>query len=181
MKVVIDTSSLLSLVRYYLPFDKRSILYNLFQEKIENNEIILLDKVFEECKYTSKGIVIERLEYISKKKHHVKTEELLPSKKFFNQLENQFINGSAKNKLNLLEFESRKNAFLASADAKMILYCLQKQKSDDQIYIVSEETESGNDNKAFKKIPAICKIVNLKIITLPQLIGLYEGVDLEIK
>jgi hypothetical protein len=181
MIAVIDTSSFLSLVRYYLPFDKQSILFNLFQQKIESGEIVLLDKVFEECKYTAKGIVIEKLVYISKKKHHLKTEELLPTKKFFNQLENQFINGSTKNKLNPVEFEERKSAFLNSADAKIILYCLQKNKYEKELYIVSEETETSNDNKAFKKIPAICKILDLKIITLPELIGLYKGIDLEIK
>jgi len=29
MKVVIDTSSLLSLVRYYLPFDKKGVLLSI--------------------------------------------------------------------------------------------------------------------------------------------------------
>ena len=45
MKIVIDTSSLLSLVRYYLPFDKKSLLNNLFKAQIELNNIIVLDKV----------------------------------------------------------------------------------------------------------------------------------------
>ena len=93
MKVVIDTSSLLSLVRYYLPFDKNKTLYNFIKSKIELKEILILDKVYEECEYTSKGIVIKALPYISTKKHQINTNEILPDKKFFNQLENQFING----------------------------------------------------------------------------------------
>lgn len=36
MIVLIDTSSLISLVRYYLPFDKDQILYNFLKDKIES-------------------------------------------------------------------------------------------------------------------------------------------------
>lgn len=78
MKVVIDTSSLLSLVRYYLPFDREGFLFEFFKSKIESKEIIILDKVFEECKYTAKGIVTEKLDYLSIKKNQIKTDELLP-------------------------------------------------------------------------------------------------------
>ncbi len=34
MKVIIDTSSLLALVRYYLPFDDDNVLFDLIKEKI---------------------------------------------------------------------------------------------------------------------------------------------------
>ena len=179
MIVLIDTSSLLSLVRYYLPFDKKNILFNFFKEKIEAKEILILDKVFIECSYTAKGIVTKQLPYINTKKYHVNTSELLPDNRFFNQLENQFINGSVKNKLSDVEFESRKNAFLDCADAKLLLYSLKNISQD--IVIVSEETDSNNDNKSFKKLPAICKILKLNIKTLPELIELYTDIDLEFK
>jgi hypothetical protein len=45
MKVIIDTNSLLSLVRYYLPFDKDKILYNFIKNKVQSGEIIIIDKV----------------------------------------------------------------------------------------------------------------------------------------
>ena len=45
MKVVIDTSSLMSLVRYYLPFDKKSILFEAIKTKIANGEILVIDKI----------------------------------------------------------------------------------------------------------------------------------------
>ena len=73
MKVVIDTSSLLSLVRYYLPFDKDLVLYNFFKSRVESGEIIILDKVYEECKYTAKGLVISSISYLDNKKYRVKT------------------------------------------------------------------------------------------------------------
>jgi len=179
MRVVIDTSSLLSLVRYYLPFDKNQILYYLIESKVKSGEIIILDKVYEECKYTSKGLVLKSINYLNNKKIRVKTEELLPTTKFFNQLENQFINGAIRNKFTEVEFENRKNTYLESADAKLLLYCLKnKNLFDSNLSIVTEETETSNDNKSFKKLPAICKILNISTLTLPGLINSYEEVNL---
>ena len=179
MTVVIDTSSLLSLVRYYLPFDRNNALYDFIKSKVESQDILIIDKVYEECIYTAKGIIIMTLPYLQNKKNHIKTTELLPTSKFFHQVENQFINGSIKNTLTPVEFENRKNSFLSSADVKILLYTLQN-KGDD-IIIVSEETESSNDNKSFKKLPALCKILSLSIITLPEMIKRYDGINLEFK
>ena len=176
MIVLIDTSSLISLVRYYLPFDKDQTLYNFLKDKIESKKILVLDKVYEECVYTAKGIVLEKLEYLRIKKNITKTNEILPTQKFFNQLENQFINGSVKNKLSDVEFENRKNDFLNSADAKLLLVCI--SDSSKQFVIVSEESETSNDNKSFKKLPAICKILELEIITLPELLKNYQEINL---
>jgi hypothetical protein len=99
MKVIIDTSSLLSLVRYYLPFDKDNILYKYIEKKIVSGEIIILDKVFNECYYVAKGLVLKKMNYLENKKLHFNTTDLLPDSKFFNLLENQFCNDSSKNKL----------------------------------------------------------------------------------
>jgi len=96
MKVVIDTNSLLSLVRYYLPFDKNSILYDFFKKKIEKGQIIIIDSVLDECTYNSKGIVVSTLNYLTDKaflksfKVPYKTESLIaPSPaKFLRQVEN---------------------------------------------------------------------------------------------
>jgi len=179
MRVVIDTSSLLSLVRYYLPFDKNQILYNLFESKVKSGEIIILDKVYEECKYTSKGLVLKSINYLNDKKIRVKTEELLPTTKFFNQLENQFINGAIRNKLTEVEFENRKNAYLESADSKLLLFCLKNKNLFESIlYVVTEETEFSNDNKSFKKLPAICKMLDINVLTLPDLINTYDEINL---
>ena len=179
MIVLIDTSSLLSLVRYYLPFDKNEVLFNFIRTKIETKEILVLDKVFEECEYTSKGLVVKVLEYLKDKKNIIKTTDILPNQKFFNQLENQFINGSIKNRLTDVEFENRKNDFLDSADAKLLLFCLLNK--NEEIVIVSEETETSNDNKSFKKLPAICRILEIKVLTLPELLDRYKEINLEFK
>jgi len=177
MTETIDTSSLLSLARYYLPFDRNKILFNLIESKIQSKEILVLDKVYNECEYTSKGLVIKSLPYLKSKKNQINTAGLLPTKKFFNQLENQFINGTVKNRLTKVEFEEEKNRFLNSADAKLLLYSLNNKK--EGMVIVSEETAAQNDNKYFKKLPAICKILNLKIKTLPEMLAEYDEIDFE--
>ncbi len=55
MKAVIDTSSLVSLVRYYLPFDKEGKLKAFIEERIEAKELVVLEQVAAECKLQGKG------------------------------------------------------------------------------------------------------------------------------
>lgn len=170
MSVVIDTSSLVALVRYYLPFDKDASLKKFINRKIEIGEVIIVDKVYEESKFISKGIVLKVLN--PPKNKAVKTTEILPSAKFFNQVENQFCYGTQKNRLNSAQFEIEKNKFLDSADAKQILFCL-KDKSPlgiDNPILVTEETKSENDSKLFKKLPEICSMLEIEHCNLPTLL-----------
>jgi O-methyltransferase involved in polyketide biosynthesis len=51
MKVIIDTSSLLSLVRYYLPFDNNNKLFDFIKQEIKNGRIVVIDEVLKECKF----------------------------------------------------------------------------------------------------------------------------------
>lgn len=189
MKVVIDTNSLLSLVRYYLPFDKKNVLFQFIKKKIEIGEIIIIDKVLEECKYNSKGLVISKLDYLNNKdfcksaKIPFKTDSLIaPSPaKFLRQLENQFVNTIVRKqrKLTDTEFENQKNSFLNNADLKQIILCLNLKQEDEEVLLVTEETENNNDNKLFKKIPAICKELNIDTLTLPELLKKYEDIDID--
>lgn len=129
MKVVIDTNSLLSLVRYYLPFDKKEVLFQFIKSKIENGDIIIIDKVLEECTYNSKGLVIEKLQYLAEKaflktaKVPYKTGSLLVpnTKQFFHQLNSVFVNTPIRRKLTDVEFENQKNSFIESADMKQVI------------------------------------------------------------
>jgi len=191
MKVVIDTSSLLSLVRYYLPFDKQKILFEIVKSKIAKGEILVIDKIIDECEYTSKGIVLETLSFLTDKdfnKTHklpLNTEFILPPAlaKFYRMVDNNFVVTVQRKRLNETQYDSLKNDFMNSADMKMILTTL-KLKSENQIeeiYLVTEETEASNDNKVFKKIPAICSQLNLQTINIQQLIDKLEGIKIEIK
>lgn len=186
MKVVIDTNSLLSLVRYYLPFDKQEVLYQFIKLKIENGDIIIIDKVLEECSYTSKGIILSKLPYLKdnaflkSSKVPYRTDSLLVpnTKKFFHQLNNVFVNAPIRKKLNDTEFENQKEIFIKSADMQQIILSLNLKDQGAEVVIVTEETESSNDNKVFKKIPAICKELEIKTMTLPELLAEYDGIKI---
>ena len=88
-----------------------------------------------------------------------------------NQVDNNFVVVSQKNKLTETEYEVQKNHFLESGDMKMIIYCLNLAKSlpNEEIILVTEESATSNDSKLFKKIPAICKELNIAFMTLPEL------------
>lgn len=173
MNALIDTSSLLAFVRYYLPFDKNNTLKNFIERKYETGEIIILDKVLEESKYLAQGLILKKLDFLvdtSRKTKVVSTGSLLPFPKFFNMLENQFCNREVikLKALNDIEFEIEKNKYLSNADAKLILYAMQ-HKSTNPI-IVTEETIASNDNKIFRKIPDNCKSIGIQCCTLPILL-----------
>lgn len=190
MKVIIDTSSLLSLARYYLPFDPNTRLFNYIKSEFESGNFVIIDAVLQECEYTSKGLVLKTLDYLNQKdfkkefKIPVKTKDMIPpsTKKFYNLLNDNFRTPLSR-RLNEAEFEERKKEFLETADARMIIYALnEKSKNKDiDIMIVTEETEIENDHKAFKKIPAICKILDINTMTLPELFKKYDGIDIEFK
>ena len=97
-----------------------------------------------------------------------------------NMVNNQFVaNQFQFKKLSEAQFEVQKNSFMGSADAKLIMYCqhLMKDNPEEDIYLVTEESISTNDLKLFKKIPAICTIMRIKVIGLPELLRLYSEVD----
>lgn len=186
MKVIIDTSSLLSLVRYYLPFDDRTKLFDFIKSEFEKGDLIIIDEVYQESQYIAKGMVLDSLDYLKdkdfKKQHKLplKTKDLIPPspRKFYNLLDNNFTTKYA-NRLNDAEFEERKKEYLKTADARMIILALTKKSNKEEVAIITEETENGNDVKAFKKIPAICRILNIKVMTLPELLQYYQGINLE--
>ncbi len=188
MKVVIDTSSLLSLVRYYLPFDKNRKLFDYIKEQVTKGNLIIIDAVLDECKVTSKQLVTKNLEYLTDKKFQkrynllIKTKDILPPapKKFYNLMDDNFRTPLSR-RLNQAEFEQEKKEYLTSADARMILFVLNEKhkNSDTDIVIVTEETEATNDRKTFKKIPAICKILGISVLTLPQLLEKYQEISIK--
>lgn len=172
MRAVIDTTSLVSFVRYYLPFDKADKLKKLLEKKFNSGEIIVLDKVYDESKFVAKGIVTKELKFFAKSPKIVKTDLILPEQKFFNRLENELCYGAQKNRLTATQFEKMKEEFLETADAKLILFCeIDKNSLElDKPILVTEETRSENDNKLFKKLPEICTILNIEHCNLPTLL-----------
>lgn len=174
MEYIIDTSAWVSLIRYYKPFDTGSVIYDFFKSKIENKEFILINEVSTECSYVSSGFVAKEMNFIKDKKLVTKTTDILPSKKFYNLLENQFCNTFQRRLLQDFEIENLTESFIKSADAKIILTAIAEKKLGQEIVVVTEETITNNDNKLFKKIPAMCSALDIKCIRLPELIKKFD-------
>jgi len=190
MIAVIDTSSLLSLVRYYLPFDVNNILYDYINKKFESGDLVIIDRVYDECRYTAKGVVTEKMVFLGDKqfkkatKLPLDTSSLIaPSpQRFFNMGDNYCAVMSQKSQLLATEYESQKGTCMESADIKQILLCLNLKSKDEniEIAIVTEETRDGNDKKLFQKIPMICSQVGIDTMPLPKLLATYTDISIDI-
>lgn len=189
MTVAIDTNSLIYLIRYYLKFDSDGKLFQLFKEKIENGQIVIINEVLEECKYTSKKIVVETFDFLLDKEWNkenkviVKTDSIIPPSptKFHNIVDNQMINARAKREFSQEEYEIAKELYLKSADARLILFgidCKSKNK-EEEFYIVTEESDVQNDNKAFKKIPTFGSFVGIEVISIADLLNKYPEITVK--
>jgi len=163
MKAVIDTSSLVSLVRYFLPFDKEGKLKVFLEENIRSGKIIVLEQVAEECKRQGKGQVIEAFPFIAKSKYKTSIAGIKPNKAIFNLIDNNFINATVRKRFPEAEYQLERNKFIASADFAMMLYAY-SIKEKENVVIVTEETGFSNDGKPFKKIPDICSIIGVKTL-----------------
>lgn len=185
MKVVIDTSSLLALIRYYLPFDTGNVITDFIKQKISDGNLIVIDKVYDECKYLSGGIILKELSFLQDKtfkkvsKLPYDTSILFPikPKRFDNMMSEQFVVQSQKRRISLVEFENQKEIFYNSPDIKQVIVCQNLiSNGHHDVILVTEETTISNDNKLFKKIPAICEFLEINTIALPDLIKKY-GVE----
>ncbi len=187
MIAVIDTSSLLALARYYMPFDHDGKLVGFIRQRVIDGEIVIIDRVMQESRYIAQGTVVKAIPFLGdkaflKSNKPLDTEDMLPPKpkRFMNQLDNQFVIGVMRNRLTAAELEAQKTAFMRSADMGLVLTCLNRKRDlpMEHTVLVTEETEVSNDNKLFHKIPAICKIVEIECSTLPQLLEGLGGVDI---
>lgn len=167
MKAVIDTSSLVSLVRYFIPFDKEGKLKTFLEENIRSGKIIVLEQVAEECKRQGKGQVIEAFPFVVKPKYKTSVAGIKPNKAIYNLINHNFINASVKALLPEAEYQLVRNQFIASADFAMMLYAY-SIKDKENVVIVTEETGYSNDGKPFKKIPDICSIIGVKTQNFPS-------------
>lgn len=95
-------------------------------------------------------------------------------------LENRLCYVARKNTLLETEFENRKQAFLDSADAKLILFCIKSKDplNLEKVVLVTEETKTDNDNKVFKKLPEICSLLDIEHCNLPTLLESHYSINL---
>lgn len=153
---IIDTCSLVAIARYYLPLEDCGELLNFLELKFKEKELILLKSVHKEACNVQKGISIEQMPFLNDTSIQFNDIDLFAPipKTFSHQLDNNFCIRVNKNKLKEEEYIQQKEAFMRSADAKIIFYALHNVQSNP--VIITEETPYTNDGKVFKKIPAIC-------------------------
>ena len=179
MKVVIDTSSLLSMVRYYLPFDKEGKLKSFLEDRILSGEIVVLENVVEECKFQGRGQIVAAFPFLDKSRYKTSMTNVPINRKLYNMIDNNFINGSVRARFGEAEYESERNKYIASADFAMILYAYSIKESDN-VVIVTEETGYSNDGKPFKKIPDICQSIGISTMNFPTLLSENDTISLSI-
>lgn len=164
-KFLIDTNSWLIVVRYYLAFDDHKRLFDFLKESLENESIILIDKVFEECKFQAKSIVIKKLPFLNDKSFHSKTNEILPYPKFYNLIENHFCDAFQRKQLEDYLYENAKTNHLESADVNLVLLA-KELMIDNEVTLITEETRKQNDKKLFRKIPVMCDELNINCMSI---------------
>ena len=187
MRVVIDTCSLLSLARYYLPFDKDLVLYNIIKQRILRKEIIIVDKVYEECKYVSDGLVSKSLNFFLDKNFKRKAQmpydtSLLVApnpKELLHKVDEVYARKAIIRQKGLTptQYEEKKYKFLRDADMTQVILCLRYKDEGVPVTLITEETERNNDNKPFVKIPVICKDLQITTTSLPKYVIQAGGID----
>lgn len=170
MEYYFDTSSLVALARYYHPFDKEGKLFGFIRAKFQSKEIVILDAILNEARYTSKGVALKAYPFVEEHKDLiVNTKEMMPysTKKFGNLVDKNFAVAALVNN-GKINYPIMKQMFLESGDGKLILTMFNRlhDDKDAEICIVTEESRSSNDGKVFKKIPALCGILGARCITL---------------
>ncbi|MBE2281632.1 MAG: DUF4411 family protein [Ignavibacteriaceae bacterium] len=206
MIALFDSSSLISFVRYYLPFDNGGFIDKFLENKISEEQIVIIDEIYSECRRFDAGLVYDSFSSFQKKSYKsgifpYNTKDLIPgSNIFYNMIIKDFLNSELpiikeiqtpegpKNNTELVkisdltqrELESLKKQFLTSTDGKLIILA-DNLKDKEEIVVVTEEKERSNDSKAFKKIPAICKLLGITCISLPVYLEKYSNLNIEIR
>ncbi len=185
MKTIIDTSSLVCMAQSYHPFDCTEALESYLRNEMEMGTLILLDKIVDEIRNVSQGIAYNTFTCMQDKKLVRSTIDLMPTSKFYNMLDNSFVDRSYK-KLKLEDDEDAymdaREAYVRGADCTMIVYAMKEQTTLEPIQILTEETPYQNDGKLFRKIPFICNTLNIPTINVVDYFKQHvEDLTIEVK
>lgn len=174
-KYLVDSSSLVSLVRYYHPFDQGKRLMDSVHRNFEDNNWLLLNSVRDEIKRIAEGIVVNKYQFLGEEEEEEERNKIKPLPEIIATMEqqkhidNNWVVDSVKDKLKPEEYSNERQGQVIGADFQLILTAM-TAKNKKMYTIVTEETETPNDNKLFKKIPIICKQEEIDYITLPELL-----------
>ena len=181
MRTLVDTSSLVSLARYYHPFDNTEILNEYLNSEIDSGNIIVLDKIAEEVKYVSGGMAVKAFSCLKDKNRVVSTKDLIPKPQFFKMLDNSFVDNATKRlKFNDDEagYNNERDVFLKGADCALVVYAMNNTSKMDPIQIL---TANQNDGKLFKKIPFICKAIGIRTLTSVEFLKELQSIQVNIE
>lgn len=173
MAILVDACSLVMIAKNYLPLDKSGELMAFLQKSFCNKELILLDAIYDEIKYVSNGIALKKMPFLCEKGLVVNTEELLPFKpqRFDRMIDNNFCIRALRNGMTNEEYAQQKADFIKSGDAKIIIFCLNREKAQlglDEVIVMTEETSTPNDGKLFAKLPTICAQIGVRFISVVE-------------
>ena len=184
MRTVVDTSSLVAMARYYRPFDTTNNLDAYLRSEIKDGSLIILDKVLAESRYVSQGLAYLSFSCLRGSKVAMSTEGLQPSRKFYNMLDNNFIDKTMKRMKfadDEVGYQNVREVFLNSADCALIVYSMANSTAIDPIRILTEENPNQNDGKLFKKIPSICEQLEISTINAVDYLKQIDSLNVEIK
>ncbi|WP_028900595.1 DUF4411 family protein [Prevotella sp. HJM029] len=171
MRTIVDTSSLVRMAQSYQPFDSTETLESFLKNEMENGSLVLLDKVVGEIRNIDKGIAYETFKCLQDKKYVCSTTGLVPSPRFYNMLDNSFVDRAYK-KIKLQgdedAYQNEREAYVRGTDCTIIVYAMQEKKTLEPVQILTEESIYQNDGKLFRKIPFICKTLDIPTVNVVQ-------------
>ena len=150
-KVVIDSNSLINIIKYYSKLKKFDKLKDLLNNKIKNGEIIVLDKVVSELNgYRGQNNALVQYTGITT---GLNTIFLLTD---FHKTQNWYLQQNEMRFRNPNHIQREKDEFQNThADLFLVLYCLHLKNQNEDVVLVTDES-FGRDGKLYKKIPQIC-------------------------
>ena len=175
-KYIIDTSSLLALVRYYDTFDSRKKLYRKIEEMFVEKRFLLINNVLKESGWVANGVILKTYRFLNLKKKITPIKSHTPiSNELHKKIDQDWVIQKNK-KVNNLEYEEAKTREVEErADFQLVFTAM-----DIKAAIVTEESKSMNDQKLFKKIPLICEHEKIPCIALPEMLQ-KVGIGIEYK
>ena len=173
---LIDASSLRALVRYFFLFDRADVLAEFIRRCFEQQTIVLHEQVWREVRYLCGPA--QPLHFLPREKT-VGTDISIVS--LAKKARSHWLNEDKRKELSKEKVKLAYRDFTKEADYHLIAFCLQKRRTDpgQEFIIVTEETIHQNDDKPFKKIPAICRIEGIRCINLVQMLCDELGVEIK--
>lgn len=149
-KVVIDTNSLIHFVEFYSKMIGFQKVFDLICKKVNDDDLILLDKIEGEIRFTTQeGAILRGLPFEKK----IDTNFLLSN---FGNVSRWYLPEN-EGRLSPNQIERIKSRFQSvHADAFLILYCMYLKENSQDVILISDES-FGSDRKLYKKLPQICQ------------------------